>query len=43
MTENKCISKICLIGFDENIIKVVEEDNENKWNQEVIENNEIEK
>lgn len=30
MAENKCISKICLIGFDENIIKVVkDEEDEN--------------
>ncbi len=40
MAENKCISKICLIGFDENIIKVVkdEEDEEKeKENEETKE------
>ena len=39
MAENKCISRICLIGFDENIIKVVE-DEENKEIQKTGENNE---
>ena len=39
MAENKCISKICLIGFDENIIKVVkdEEDENLKDNKEAKE------
>lgn len=26
MAENKCISRICLVGFDENIIRVVEDE-----------------
>ena len=39
MAENKCISKICLIGFDENIIKVVkdEEDKNLEDNKEAKE------
>lgn len=40
MAENKCISRICLIGFDENIVKVVE-DEENKEIQETGESDEI--
>jgi hypothetical protein len=39
MAENKCISRICLIGFDENIIKVVD-DEENKEIQKTGESNE---
>ena len=39
MAENKCISRICLIGFDENIVKVVE-DEEDKEIKESREDNE---
>ena len=39
MPENKCISRICLIGFDENIVKVVE-DEEDKKNKESRDSNE---
>ena len=28
MAENKCISRICLVGFDENIIRVVEDEDD---------------
>lgn len=39
MAENKCISKICLIGFNEDIIKVVkdEEDEEVRDKEETKE------
>ena len=40
MTENKCISRICLVGFDENIIRVVE-DEEDKEIEESGEDIEI--
>jgi len=40
MAENKCISRICLIGFDENIVKVVK-DEEDKKTKGTGENNEI--
>lgn len=40
MTENKCISRICLVGFDENIIKAVE-DEEHEVNKESRDNSEI--
>lgn len=40
MAENKCISRICLVGFDENIIRVVE-DEEDKEVEESGEDIEI--
>lgn len=40
MAENKCISRICLVGFDENIIRVVE-DEEDKEIEESGEDIEI--
>ena len=39
MAENKCISRICLVGFDENIIKIVE-DEEDKEVKESRDNDE---
>ena len=42
MAENKCISRICLVGFDENIIRVIldEEDEKIEKSGEYIENKE---
>ena len=34
MAENKCISKICLVGLDEMIVKVVKDEEDEKMEKE---------
>lgn len=34
MAENKCISKICLVGFDESIVRVVKDEEDKELEKE---------